>query len=618
MAYDAFISYSHAADGRLAPALQSALQRFAKPWWKLRALNLFRDATSLAASHDLTGAIKAALGEARHFVLLASPRAAASKWVQREIEFWRQSRAADTILIVLTDGAIAWDEAAGDFDWTRTDALPASLEGAFGSEPLWIDLAWARREDQVSARDPRFQHAIAMLAARLHGKSLDAIAGEDVRQHLRTRRLARAAQAAIALFAAAATAGAWYGISGQRQAEVEAARARAAAAAEARQRVEADRQRTAAQDNLAEALRAADTIVFGLVRNAGRFAGVPKQTLLQLVKQVEAVLTRLERGNDSPELRHRQVNVQLELSNLYLYLGELETALARARRARAILETMRAAAPADNPMRRSLADALVAEAKVLLRLARVDQAHEQLQRARALLEAVTGPEAETDAHLEALMVVLAQIARIHVRTKNPDQGLAVLDQARRIGRILYLERGRSDLAESYSELLAIAGPLLRQKGDHAELARVVDEREQIIDRELARNPGDADWMRARRAHYSQRASALAARGEHAAASEMYAKALGVAHRLTGLDPSSVQDAVVLMRTHLIWADHEARRNELAKALQQYGLATSAAKRALALNPNHREVKLSLAYAEQRYREVEEKLADAAKPSTKSR
>lgn len=37
MAYDAFISYSHAADGRLAPAVQAALPRLAKPWYRRRA-----------------------------------------------------------------------------------------------------------------------------------------------------------------------------------------------------------------------------------------------------------------------------------------------------------------------------------------------------------------------------------------------------------------------------------------------------------------------------------------------------------------------------------------------------------------------------------------------------
>lgn len=46
--FDGFISYSHAGDDLLAPRLQAALQRFAKPW-KRRALRLFRDGASLPA-----------------------------------------------------------------------------------------------------------------------------------------------------------------------------------------------------------------------------------------------------------------------------------------------------------------------------------------------------------------------------------------------------------------------------------------------------------------------------------------------------------------------------------------------------------------------------------------
>jgi TIR domain len=87
LAYDAFISYSHSADGKLAPALQHALHRFAKPLWKLRAVNVFRDGTSLAAAHDLSGAIKDALADSRFFIFLASPGSAQSKWCQRELEF---------------------------------------------------------------------------------------------------------------------------------------------------------------------------------------------------------------------------------------------------------------------------------------------------------------------------------------------------------------------------------------------------------------------------------------------------------------------------------------------------------------------------------------------------
>jgi hypothetical protein len=182
MGYDAFISYSHAADGHLAPALQTALHRFAKPWWKLRAIGVFRDETSLVAAHDLTGSIRSALEGARYFILLASPGAARSKWVGREIGFWLERKSIENILIALTGGHVAWDEKAGDFDWATTDALPQTLAGKFKAEPLWVDLTWVHSAQHLSARDPRFQQAIARLAAPLHGKSLDEIAGEEVRQ----------------------------------------------------------------------------------------------------------------------------------------------------------------------------------------------------------------------------------------------------------------------------------------------------------------------------------------------------------------------------------------------------------------------------------------------------
>ena len=79
MRYDAFVSYSHAADGKLAPALQAGLHRFAKPWHRPRALRVFRDQTSLAASPALWPAIERALADTRYFLQLASPEAARSR-----------------------------------------------------------------------------------------------------------------------------------------------------------------------------------------------------------------------------------------------------------------------------------------------------------------------------------------------------------------------------------------------------------------------------------------------------------------------------------------------------------------------------------------------------------
>lgn len=66
--YNAFISYSHAADGEVAPALQHALHRLARPWYRLRALHVFRDQTNLAVNPDLwSGIVKARpIAEIRH------------------------------------------------------------------------------------------------------------------------------------------------------------------------------------------------------------------------------------------------------------------------------------------------------------------------------------------------------------------------------------------------------------------------------------------------------------------------------------------------------------------------------------------------------------------------
>src|SRR5436853_319956 len=113
--YDAFISYSHAKDKPIAGWLQSAIQKLGKPWYKRRALRIFRDDTSLSATPHLWPTIEQALGQSRYFILLASPEAAASKWVNKEVAYWLDQKSIDTLLIGVTDGELAWDETTADF-----------------------------------------------------------------------------------------------------------------------------------------------------------------------------------------------------------------------------------------------------------------------------------------------------------------------------------------------------------------------------------------------------------------------------------------------------------------------------------------------------------------------
>ncbi len=88
MPFKAFISYSHGADSLFAQALQSALHRFAKPFYRPRAIHVFRDKTELSANPALWPSIEKALRESEWLILLASAGAARSVWVQREIATW--------------------------------------------------------------------------------------------------------------------------------------------------------------------------------------------------------------------------------------------------------------------------------------------------------------------------------------------------------------------------------------------------------------------------------------------------------------------------------------------------------------------------------------------------
>jgi len=196
VAFDVFVSYSHSVDGELAPAVQRALHRLAKPWYRARALHVFRDESTLSANPHLWSSIQTAMDESDWFVLLASPEAAVSEWVNRELEYWLATKATERILVVHTAGTWEWN---ADARALRGDAVPAALRDAFSDEPRHVDLRWVQSETDLDMHNARFRDAIAQLAAPVHGIAKDELESEDVRLHRRARRLARGGVSVLAL-----------------------------------------------------------------------------------------------------------------------------------------------------------------------------------------------------------------------------------------------------------------------------------------------------------------------------------------------------------------------------------------------------------------------------------
>ena len=210
--YNAFISYSHAADGKLAPALQSGLEKFAKPWYKIRNLNIFRDEASLTASPHLWSNIQKALDESEYLIYMASPVSASSYWVSKEIEYWIENKSIDKLLIVLTEGEIAWDNKTSYFLNADSNSLPAILDKKFIEEPFYIDLRTSRTQQDLSLNNPIFKKEVLKLAAQLHGKEPKDLAGEEVAAHRKMIRIRNAAISILVFLLIAASAAAWLAI----------------------------------------------------------------------------------------------------------------------------------------------------------------------------------------------------------------------------------------------------------------------------------------------------------------------------------------------------------------------------------------------------------------------
>lgn len=220
------------------------MQRLGKAWYQRRALRLFRDDTGLTATPHLWPSIEEALGKAHFLILLASREAALSPWVGKELGWWLDHRSADTVLIALTSGELAWDSLAGDFRWSVELPLPRILRGRFVDEPRWIDLRPYR--EAARAHDARFTDLAADFSAALHGRPKEDLLSQEVREQRRALRLAGAT--VIALLALLVVAG-W-------------------------QWTMARAQRARAEHNLALATETANDLVFNVARKF-RNSGAP-------------------------------------------------------------------------------------------------------------------------------------------------------------------------------------------------------------------------------------------------------------------------------------------------------------------------------------------------------
>ncbi len=193
MRFRAFLSYSH-ADAAWARWLLRRLETYRIPsrlvgtpgahgLIERRLGKFFRDRDELPSAGDLGVTIRAALADSEALVVICSPAAAQSRWVNAEVEAFQASGRGDRVFCFVVDGM------PGSEDPTQACFPPALVRtDATGqiNEPLAAD---ARAEGDGRER------AFLKLVAGLLGVGYDALAQREAQR--RTRKFAIVAAASL-------------------------------------------------------------------------------------------------------------------------------------------------------------------------------------------------------------------------------------------------------------------------------------------------------------------------------------------------------------------------------------------------------------------------------------
>lgn len=190
--FRAFISYSH-SDEHIAAWLQRKLEgyrvprrlRAERPTLPARLNPIFRDREELASGEDLGEEIRSALARSEALLVICSPAAAASRWVNEEIRTFREQSPGRPVLCLIVSGS----PTPGD-----DCAFPPALLQSAAGEPLAEPLAADIRDSADGKRG-----ALLKIIAGLLDVGVDALRRRDYQRRIRFLGSVAAGAGAIAV-----------------------------------------------------------------------------------------------------------------------------------------------------------------------------------------------------------------------------------------------------------------------------------------------------------------------------------------------------------------------------------------------------------------------------------
>jgi tetratricopeptide (TPR) repeat protein len=318
--YRAFISYSH-SDERWASWLHKALERYRVPRRLVgrstptglvpaRITPVFRDREELPSATDLSRVVNTALEQSAALIVICSPAAARSRWVNEEIRSFQRLGRRDKIFCLIVDGDPGALDALQCFPEALRRPLDAEQDADSASmEPIGAD---------VRPGKDRRGAALLKIIAGLLGVGLDELVRRELQR--RNRRLVALAAASVAGMALTSVLATFAVIS----------------------RVEAERQRARAEVEAATAAQTSEFLVqlFEVVD-----PGEARGNSITAREILDRGVSRIDRGlADQPVVR---ANLLHTMGRVYTGLGLYESSTDLLQRAFALRDTLEQAPAAE-------------------------------------------------------------------------------------------------------------------------------------------------------------------------------------------------------------------------------------------------------------------------------
>lgn len=329
-AFCAFISYSH-ADERHAAWLQKALERWKVPRRLVggegrfgripeRLGKVFLDRDELPSASSLSDEIQAALAASETLVVICSPAAAKSRWVNEEIRSFKALGKAQRVLAVIVAGE-PW--ASDRPDQADEECFPAALRYAVDDAG---ELTQQRTEliaaDLRPGKDGR-QGALLKIVAGILGVGFDTLRQREAQR--RQRRLVGVAAAALVGMGITSllAASAWFA------------------------RLEADAQRAQAEANFDLARDAVDRYLTRVAENPELKTGGLTTLRRQLLETAREFYEDFAAQQAGQEITSELAHAHHRLANISRVMGDLDVAEAEIRLAVDQARQLLAANPQD-------------------------------------------------------------------------------------------------------------------------------------------------------------------------------------------------------------------------------------------------------------------------------